>query len=150
MGQQTLCCCGYDRFGLGNDERCPECGQIQISRSRFGKMRRAMGDSASITAVISLVLSFITLAISVIISLGNVVMIIMLANRSGGFGAPIGLILPVYAYLVGVLPLAGITALLAIIPTKGKHWPLALNSLALVAVSTITPVVVFGFGLLFI
>ena len=109
-----------------------------------------MGDSASITAVISLVLSFITLAISVIISLGNVVMIIMLANRSGGFGAPIGLILPVYAYLVGVLPLAGITALLAIIPTKGKHWPLALNSLALVAVSTITPVVVFGFGLLFI
>ena len=148
--QHTSCSCGYNRFGLANDERCPECGQIQISPPPIARMRNAWRDSPSITALISLTFSFITLALSGTLSVGILVMVGMVANQSGGFGAPIGLILPVYAYLFIVLPAAGITALIAIIPTKGKHWPLAACSLVLVAVSTITPVIVFGVGLLFI
>ena len=43
-----------------------------------------------------------------------------------------------------------ITGLLAIIPTKGKHWPLAVFSLITIAVSAIIPVIAFLVSLLLI
>ena len=148
--QQTLCNCGYDHFGLAHDARCPECGQIAISPPPVEGKQMALGDSPSITAIVSLVLSFITLALSLLLTIGFLVMVIMLTNQGGGFGAPIGLILPVYAYISIILPAAGVTTLLAVIPTKGKHWPMALSSLVMATVSLIMPVVAFIVGILFI
>ena len=110
----------------------------------------ALGDSPSITAIVSLVLSFITLALSLLLTIGILVMVITLSNGGGGFGAPMGLILPVYTYIMIILPAAGVTTLIAVIPTKGKHWPMALSSLAMVTVSLIMPAITFIVGILFI
>ena len=150
LDHQTLCSCGYDRFGLAHDERCPECDQITIAPPPVERIRKPLGDSPSITATLSLVLSFVTLALSLLLTISILVMVITLSNGGGGFGAPIGLILPVYAYIMIILPAAGVTTLIAVIPTKGKHWPMALSSLAMVTVSLIMPAVTFIVGILFI
>ena len=62
----------------------------------------------------------------------------------------IGLMLPAMGYLFIVMPAAGITGVIAIIPTKGRHWPLAVYSLVFVVVSAVMPVLTFFVGLLFI
>lgn len=145
----TICACGYDRFRLADDQPCPECGQIKIPKPSVGILRGLFQDYPSPTAVISFICSLITFGISTILTIVIVVMMASIAN-SRGAGAPIGLILPVYGYLIFLLPAAGITGLLAIIPTKGKHWPLAVFSLITIAASAIIPVIAFLVSLLLI
>lgn len=147
QNHQTVCICGYDRFGLTDEECCPECGQIQIIAQPAGRIRQ---DNPSPTAIISFILSLVTFVLSVLVTGVILVMVVILSNQSGGFGAPIGLILPVYGYIFFVLPAAGITGVIAIIPTKGRHWPLAVYSLVFVVVSAVMPVLTFFVGLLFI
>ena len=145
----TICVCGYDRFRLADDQPCPECGQIKIAEPRVGRIRSLFQDKPSPTAIVSAIFSLITLALSAILTIVIVVMMVSLANSSG-FGAPIGLILPVYGYLMIILPAVFISGLIAIIPTRGRHWPLAVFSLIIVAASAIIPVITFFAGLLFI
>ena len=150
QSHQTLCACGYDRFGLTDEERCPECGEIQIIAPPVGRIRSAWQGNPSPTAITSFILSLVTLVLSVLVTGVILVMVVMLSNQSGGFGAPIGLILPAMGYLFIVMPAAGITGVIAIIPTKGRHWPLAVYSLVFVVVSAVMPVLTFFVGLLFI
>ena len=145
----TICVCGYDRFRLAEDQPCPECGQIEIGRTRAGRLRALLRDNPSRTALISFVFSLITFALSLILNIVIIAMMVSLAN-SGGFGAPIGLIIPTAGYVTIVLPAVGITGLVAIIPTRGRHWPLAKFSLITIAVSAIVPVAIFFISLLFI
>ncbi len=144
----TICVCGYDRFRLAEDQPCPECGKIEISRTRAG-IGSLLRDNPSRTALISFVFSLITIVLSLILTIVIIVMMVSLAN-SGGFGAPIGLIIPTAGYVTIVLPAVGITGLVAIIPTRGRHWPLAKFSLITIAVSAIVPVAIFFISLLFI
>ena len=145
----TICVCGYDRFRLADDQPCPECGQIKIAEPRGGRIRSLFQGKPSPTAIVSAIFSLITLALSAILTIVILVMMVSLANSSG-FGAPIGLILPAYGYFLIILPAVGISGLIAIIPTRGRHWPLAVFSLIIVTVSAIIPVITFFVGLLFI
>ena len=97
-------------------------------------------NNPSVTAIISFIFSLVTLVISVLLTVLILVMMAWWSQRSGFHGAPIGFILPIYGYLFIALPAAGITVLIAVIPTKGKHWPLAVCSLRIVAMSVIMPV----------
>jgi len=147
--QTTICVCGYDRFRLAEDQPCPECGEIEIAKTPAGRIRALLRDDPSPTARISFHFSLITLALSMILTIVVLGMMVSLAN-SRGFGAPIGLIIPAAGYVTIVLPAVGITGLFAIIPTRGRHWPLARFSLITIAVSAIAPVAIFFISLLFI
>ena len=147
--QITICVCGYDRFRLAEDQPCPECGQIEIAKTRAGRIRALLGDNPSPTALISFFFSLITFALSMAVTILIIAMMVSLAN-SRGFGAPIGLIIPVAGYVTIILPAVGITGLVAFIPTRGRHWPLALFSLITITVSAIVPVAIFFIGLLLI
>ena len=147
--QTTICVCGYDRFRLAEDQPCPECGQIEIAKTRAGRIRALLRDNPSPTALISFVFGLITFALSTILTIVIIAMMVSLANSSG-FGAPIGLIIPVAGYVTIILPAVGITGLLAIIPTRGRHWPLARFNLITIVVSAIVPVAIFVISLLFI
>ena len=145
----TLCVCGYDRFRLADDQPCPECGRIEIAKPRIEKIRGLLQGKPSPTAIVSLILSLITLGLSVLLTILILVMVVSLANSSG-VGAPIGLILPVYGYLSIILPGVGLTALFAIIPVNDRHWTLAAYSLIITAVAAALPVITFFVGLTFI
>ena len=145
----TICVCGYDRFRLREDQPCPECGKIEIGKTRAGRIGALLGDNPSPTARISFAFSLITFALSMILTVVIIAMMVSLSNNPG-FGAPIGLIIPPAAYITIILPAASITGLIAVIPTEGRHWPLAKFSLIAIAVSAIVPVAIFFIGLLFI
>ena len=145
----TRCVCGYDRFRLADDQPCPECGRIEIARPRLARIRELLQGKPSPTAVLSLILSLITLGLSVLLTILIVVMFVMVAN-SRGSGAPIGLILPVYGYISIILPGVGLSLLFAFIPVNDRHWTLAAYSLIITAVAAALPVLTFFVGLAFI
>ena len=145
----TICACGQSRFQLADDQPCPECGQIQFAKPKEGTKRGLLRGRPSTTAVISCIFSLVTFGVSTILTIVIVMMMMSLAHNKGA-GAPIGLILPVYGYLFVLLPAVGITGLIAIIPTKGRHWPLAMVSLITIAVSAVIPVLTFLVSLLLI
>ncbi len=145
----TLCVCGYDRFRLADDQPCPECGRIEIAKPRLEKIRGLLQGKPSPTAVVSLILSLITLGLSVLLTILILVMVVSLAN-SRSFGAPIGLILPVFGYLYIILPCVGLTLLFVVIPVNDRHWTLASYSMIITAVAAALPVITFFVGLAFI
>ena len=145
----TLCVCGYDRFGLMEDQPCPECGQIEIADQRIGPVRRLLRNHPSPTAIASFIVSLITLLLSVLLTILIVVMFVSLINNRS-FGAPIGLIIPVYGYISIILPGVGLTVLLAIIPVNTRHWPLAGLSVLIAVLSAIVPPIIFFVGLAFL
>lgn len=132
------CFCGYDRSGLGDDDLCPECGELRVDPDGlWAKVRHAWLTTPSRTVRAGFEAAGISAGFSILIS-SSLVFFVPLGLLYIGF-----MVVPILAWLFAVVPLGLFGILGSLTGLDSENRRLATCTALMSITAIIIPIVFF-------